>query len=460
MKRFILIISVVAFLGIITGCDKYLNLEPSQSISENIALTSDKNVKNVLLGAYSQFALYSIYGGCLPRNAELLGCAPDELQWVGTYIDPRQIANKAMIASNSEAYVHWRDAYGTINTVNNILTALAVVNEEDRDRVEGESLFLRGLMYFDLVRFFALPYNPSSTNNTQMGVPIVLTPTSGINESNYVDRATVEAVYTQVIADLVAAAAKLPVENDVYASSGAANALLARVYLQKGDYANARDAANTVIDLKVEGLPVYSLQTSYDAVFNNDNNTSEDIFATQITEQDDPSSMNEFFSVPIYGGRAPGDIQITATHLALYPLGDDRLALFFPSGGAMRCGKWNNKYGVINLIRLSEMYLIRAECNSRLATTIGATPLADFNTIHTRAGNLPVGTVTLNDILLERRLELAFEGFSIHDIRRLKGKVGTAPNDFNYDSPKLVFPIPARELEANPNLKTQQNPGY
>ena len=304
-------------------------------------------------------------------------------------------------------------------------------------------------MYFDLVRFFADQYQ-FGVANTQLGVPLITTPTQGITATSFVTRNTVDEVYTQVLADLTQAASLLPKDNDVYASSGAANALLARVYLQRGEYANARDAANTVI-----ASGAYSILPSYADVFNQDNNTAEDIFATQITPQDRFSSMTEFFSVPEFGGR-DGDIDILDGHLNLYPAGDQRRDLFFIGNGAERCGKWNNQYGVINLIRLPEMYLIRAECNVRLSTNIGATPLADYNVIHTRAGLTAAATVTLADILLERRLELAFEGFKIHDVRRLHQNVVSYP----YNDPKLLFPIPARELEANPKLKTQQNPGY
>jgi tetratricopeptide (TPR) repeat protein len=448
MNRIISIISTVILCGIFTGCDKYLDLEPSQNISENIALTSDENVKHVLTGAYSEFALNWIYGGCLLRNAELLG-GNGEIQWVGTYVDPRQIFNKTMIATNEDATMQWIDSYEVINTANNILTALAVVKDADRNRVQGEALFLRGLMYFDLVRFFADQYQ-FGVANTQLGVPLITTPTQGITAASFVTRNTVDEVYTQVLADLTQAASLLPKDNDVYASSGAANALLARVYLQRGEYANARDAANTVI-----ASGAYSILPSYADVFNQDNNTAEDIFATQITPQDRFSSMTEFFSVPEFGGR-DGDIDILDGHLNLYPAGDQRRDLFFIGNGAERCGKWNNQYGVINLIRFAEMYLIRAECNITLGTNVGATPLADYNVIHTRAGLTAAATVTLADILLERRLELAFEGFKIHDVRRLHQNVVSYP----YNDPKLLFPIPARELEANPKLKTQQNPGY
>jgi starch-binding outer membrane protein, SusD/RagB family len=448
MNKKYIIISLVALLLVFVGCNKYLDLNPSQNVKDEIALTSDENVKLVLQGAYSQFALPGIYGGNILRNAELLG-GNGEIKWVGTYIDPRQIFNKTMISTNSEAEVQWVDSYKVINDVNNILSALSVVKEADRDLVEGQALFLRGLMYFDLARFFGDQYIPGTTNS-QLGVPLVLTPTGVITSSSFVSRNTVEAIYTQVLSDLTAAASKLPEDNDVYATSGAANALLARVYLQMGDFAKARDAANIVIS-----SGIYELQATYADVFNNDNNTTEDIFATQITPQDRFSSMTEFFSVPEFGGR-DGDIEILDGHLDLYSAGDKRFDLFFNGNGSIECGKWNNQYGVINLIRLAEMYLIRAETNIRLSTNVGATPLADYNMIHTRAGLVPAVSVTLADILLERRLELAFEGFKIHDIRRLHETVGT----LQYNDPKLLFPIPAREIQANPGLKDQQNPGY
>ena len=139
MKKLFSIISIVALLGIFTGCDKYLDLQPSQSVDEKIALTTDENVKGVLQGAYSEFAYAGIYGGNLLRNAELLG-GNGEIRWVGTYIDPRQLFSKTILTTNSEVEVQWRDSYEVINTTNNILSALSVVNAADRDRVEGLSL--------------------------------------------------------------------------------------------------------------------------------------------------------------------------------------------------------------------------------------------------------------------------------------------------------------------------------
>ncbi len=449
MRKYIFLTALSVPLLLITACDKLLDLNPSQNISENIALNSDENVKSVLIGAYSLFDDPGIYGGNILRNAELLA-GNGEILWTGTSDDPRQIFYKTMSSTNSDVLAQWVDSYEVINTCNNVLSALAVVKNDDRNRVEGEALFLRALMYFDLVRFFGLPYEAGKINN-QPGVPIILMPSRGIGKSSFVGRNTVEEVYNQVITDLKVAVAKLPEENDVYASRGAANALLARVYLQKGDYDNARKAANEVISSNQ-----YTLITDYTNVFNQYYNTSEDIFATQIMPPESYNAMTVSFSISYYGGNY-GDIEIFESHLDLYPAGDRRKDLFFSGNGAMRCGKWNNLYGCVNLIRLAEMYLIRAESNIRIGTPyLGATPLDDYNTIHTRAGLTPSGSVTLNDIILERRLELAFEGHRIHDIKRLKQNVAT----WTYNDPMLVFPIPAREIEANPTLKTQQNIGY
>ena len=102
------------------------------------------------------------------------------------------------------------------------------------------------------------------------------------------------------------------------------------------------------------------------------------------------------------------------------------------------------------------MYLIRAEANFRQGTAVGDEPVNDINLIRNRV-NLPsytAGELTLDKILNERRLELAFEGFALDDLKRLKGSVGNLP----WNSPKLIFPIPKREIVVNPNLT--QNEGY
>lgn len=430
-----------------SACQDELELQPAQNISEDLALNSDQNVKAVLIGAYDRLGSGDVFGGNTLRNSELLA-GDGEVRWVGTFNGPREIFNKAITVGNGDVSEVWLDAYEAINIANNVLSALSVVNEDDRATVEGEALFIRGILYFELVRFFAKPYEAGQAND-QPGVPIILTPTRGIGEANKLARSTVKQVYDQIIGDLVKAESQLPADNEWRASKWAAAGLLARVYLQQGDYANARGAANRVI-----ASGDFRLLTNYADVFGRDDNSSEDIFAIQVTTQDGVNNMTTFFSIQDFGGR-DGDIEILPGHLNLYDAADKRLAVFFEAnGGVVYSGKWNNQFGNISLIRLAEMYLIRAEANARLNTTIGATPLADYNQVHTRAGLPAATTVTVQDILLERRLELAHEGFRLHDVKRTKGTVGALA----YNADKLVFPIPSREIIANPNLT--QNAGY
>jgi hypothetical protein len=101
------------------------------------------------------------------------------------------------------------------------------------------------------------------------------------------------------------------------------------------------------------------------------------------------------------------------------------------------------------------MILIRAEANFRLGSATGATPLDDINSLRTRAKATNFTSVTLAQILNERVLELAMEGFAIHDIKRTKATIG---GTYAWNSDLLVFPIPLRETDNNKLIT--QNPGY
>ena len=219
------------------------------------------------------------------------------------------------------------------------------------------------------------------------------------------------------------------------------------MYLQQARYADARDAANRVINLKTSsGAPRYTLTGSFEEEFTTTTNTSEDIFAIQITSQDGLNDLNTFYS-----SSQRSDIEVDPGFIALYDASDER-GQFFDSNTYTL--KFDQQYSNVKVIRAAEMYLIRAEANLRLATQVGAMPLDDVNTVRARAGAPDLTMVTLSNIILERRLELAFEGFRIHDVKRLKQSVGSLP----FNSPKLVLPIPQRERDVNPNLV--QNAGY
>ncbi|MCB0375476.1 MAG: RagB/SusD family nutrient uptake outer membrane protein, partial [Sinomicrobium sp.] len=165
------------------------------------------------------------------------------------------------------------------------------------------------------------------------------------------------------------------------------------------------------------------------------------------------------------------------------PFSDDLLAAFAAEPGDLRFADltqmgtdalgairtFTNKYpdGITNsdnapVIRITEMYLTRAEANLRGGTAIGATPLNDINALRNRAGLLPLPALTVDLILNERRKELCFEGHRRMDLLRngyslrrpgMANEAESAPGE-----DMIIFPIPVNELDLNPNL--EQNPGY
>src|SRR5690606_18157746 len=116
--------------------------------------------------------------------------------------------------------------------------------------------------------------------------------------------------------------------------------------------------------------------------------------------------------------------------------------------------KWFNNFVNIPIVRLTELYLTHTECNFRLNTNIADSPLNDIIILGKRDGMDPLITITLQTILNERDLELAFEGYRLHDYKRTKRNIGSMA----FSDPKLVFSIPYRERAVNKNL--EQNTGY
>ena len=457
MKKHIRLLGLLFAIPFVYSCEEQLELAPPQSVDQEIALNSDANIKRVLIGAYAELRAVELYGGWIQLYGEMLG-SNNEIRWEGTYNQPREVYNKAIFTNNSFITDTWVAAYKTINIANNILNVIDIVNEEDRDLVEGQALFIRGAMYFELVKFYGLPYSAGNTA-TNLGIPLVLTPTTVISEEDFVTRNSVEEVYEHVLADLTAAEDLLPASNGVFAKNYVASAMLSRVYLQMERFGDAANAANRAI-IAATGAGKSLVTTRFLDAFNNDADTNEDLFAIQVNTQDGDNDMHLFYSTPEEGARG-GDISILQNHIALYETGDQRLTQFSIRAEDFRTDKWRQQFKNVKVIRLAEMYLTRAEANFREGTETGATPLEDINRIRARV-NLPAKTVlTLEEILLERKLELAHEGHIIHDVKRTRGSVRDNLNaDINYfhDDPRMVFPIPQREMDVNENLV--QNEGY
>lgn len=459
MKRIFQYILLLGLLAQISACKKLLEVEPRQNVDNTEALQNDDDVDALVIGAYSIMAGGNLYGTNLLMLPDLLG-GDGVCTWRGTFQSPRAVMNKTMTRDLADASLVWTSAYDAINTANTVIDALGIVKDADlKKQLEGEALFIRGIMHFELVRLYALPWGATG-DNSHLGVVIKTVPTkTEANAFEKIPRSTVKQVYDQVIADLIKAATLLPETNDKRATRFTALAFLSRVYLQQADYPKARDAANEVIE-----SDFYKMNASVSTIFSN-KNTSESIFEIQQNEQNNAGTANNgmatfYASLP---GVGRADVRVVASFVEdEYPAGDLRqTGLYYEGTGArpgnVYCGKWTSFSQNLPVVRLAEMYLTRAEANAFLGTAIGATPGDDLAIIKNtlRTNSTAPAVPTLAEIRNERFIELAFEGQRIHDLRRLRMPTGS----YAWNDNKLVFPIPQREVDATTGI-IKQNPGY
>ena len=434
--------SIAFFLLIFfSACTDLLDVEPTTSISNQVALSSEENVKKLLIGIYEIDGNSNSHGGYIQIFSDLLG-SDDQVAWNGTFAEPREALTKTMNSNNFLIDAIWKNLYRTINQCNIVLDNSAIIkNKAEREKAEGEARFLRAFSYFELIRFFG--------TNTK-GIPLRLTSVKDFGSDLSIKRNSTDEVYVAIQDDINKAITLLPASNEFYADKYVATALSARVNLYLGKYAEARTAAHNVITNSKR-----TLASSFAEAFNNDENGDEDIFAMQVTSQSGFNQLISMYASQENGGRG-GDISLTNAFYTIFDDPKDGRALFNYKNkkGQILTSKYTNQFGNVPVIRLAEMVLIRAECNRRLNTSIGNDPLIDINNIRQRSGASKLVSVTIENILAERRRELAFEGFAIYDIKRTGASVKGLPST----SPKLVMPIPRSELDANKLM--EQNEGY
>jgi starch-binding outer membrane protein, SusD/RagB family len=352
----------------------------------------------------------------------------------------------------------YSEPYVVVLRANTLLENLDKASAATRNRFEGEAKFLRAICHFDLVRLFAQPYVKGSSN-AQAGIPIRLK-----SEPVPVIRNTVGDVYAQIISDLRAADSLLPASNSVYPTKWAAKALLARVYFQMNDFANAYLYSNQVIgnaafvfetDLSKRFSRAGSRESIFEMIFETNNpqgrfNQLRDQFSFVKTAPSVPTMRmtSDFY------GRATG-------------VNDRRKAWYKVNSGFNICTKYDSLVFKLPIVHLTEMKLIRAESAAETNTnlTIG---IGDINDIINRAysSGAPVltGTATaaqLKDaVRRERELEMAFEGDRLQELKRRGGNgenvtIRNAP--WNCNGLALVFPT--TEVNVNPGFVQNQTGG-
>lgn len=450
-------IIILGFSIIMGGCKKYLELAPINEQPDTDVLKTKANVQSVLNAAYDRIQADRFIGGRALIASELYG---DNVDMTTSSLVSSQdygpFANRNFGIFNGVGRDVWSTGYGAIYNANIVIDAVdkemfTDATEAEKTVLKAQALFIRAIAHHTLARVFALSY--SNNPSTDPGVPIRIirpTPTEALIP---VQRAKLSEVYQQVITDLKAAELALPPTNSGLATSWAAKALLARVYFDMGDYSNAYTYSNDVI---TNGG--FSLGTSVTAPFRNVGPTQANggvIFQIiNISGDDNSSKLRGEFS-----NNNPSSVifYMDPTFYASFEPLDLRKTLLINPAGATK--PFSLKYTGSNpvnipVIRLAEMYLIRAESAVRNGGYNAANVRADYNNLRLLAGLLPDLTSTTDTELLtaiqsERHFELAIEGDRYYELRRLKQQIrGLAFND------KLqLLKIPDSETRANPDIE-------
>ena len=432
-----------ALLVLSAACSSELATEPQDRILADQAIVDGATARAALTGMYSGMQALGYYG----RNFELLGDVPsDNVRHTGTFQYLKDVNQNIQKADNTTVLSVWTAIYSVISRANTIIEKvpnIADLSATEKDEILGEAYLVRALSYHNLVKFWG-------------AVPMPLSPIKDASEAASFTRTPVAGVYTQILADLAQAGAKITNKSNTrQATVATVHAIRARVYLYQGNYAGAITEANAVM------ADVNTLATNFTDLFTaTGSNTPEDIFRVAFT----PVQYNEMGYYYLAAGRR--EVQPTTNLQAAFEAGDVRkTATVIPRNSSNLQGvKFPTTIGAehLHVIRLAEVILIKAEALARSNPNLQLA-VDEYNKIRVRAKLAPhalgVNVTTQADVLAaidkERRLELALEGDRWPDLIRQGRAVAVKALT---DPTKAIMPIPAAELAVVPGLG--QNPGY
>lgn len=451
---------LIAFLsfGLFTACSE-ADLDPTLSQEKDIAtsINNAEDLQVVLTAAYDRMSSSEYYG----RNFIILGevfsdnCTSNANS--NRFVDE---ARMDMLATNEIADDLWEWAYAVIAQTNIVISAEGLEGDQAViDHIKGQAYAIRALVHFDLVKFYGQQH-VNGGGLSALGVPYVTTFRDKDNLSP--SRNTVQEVRDLAYADLETAKGLMSETLNTtssYISTYAIDAIEARIANYFGDWEKALAAANEVIN----GPYAIASSTEFLANFALDN-TSNSIFELAYSGTDNLSNTGLYY---IYQNTNYGDVIALPNLAAIYETGDVRglggIIADDGTGTLRNVGKYpsSSMDDNVSVIRYAEIILIKAEA---LFETGSPEALTWLNKIPAQRGASLYTTATKENILLERRKELAFEGFRFHDLART-GQDIPAPDTVlqthggpEYGSYNFAVPIPSAEVNANGNIVP--NVGY
>lgn len=453
MKKYFRIAILLLNILWFNSCEDFLNLSPISEMAVTSFYKNDSEVEGGVVAIYDGMQKYVQVEWALAEmrsDNTHTRAQRSEGEW-------REFETMDVQTINATVSDYWIDNYNVIFRANTVLANLKnVSNATLKLQYEGEAKFARALSHFNLVRAFG-------------DVPIV-DKIINYNDQEYFSRDPQYEVYKFIESDLLKAIDNLPSRTKIAvgrATKGAAQAILAKVYLTMKEYQKAKTQLDQIIS-----SGDYILMTTFRDVFYSERN-NEIIFGIQFIPNDSKDSQKFSYQFTESGLNYPTDDLMNIIDPT-----DKRLpTLFFWNITAGAEGDWETgKYQPATksqsmgndwiIIRYADVLLMHAEAIlAGNASTTDPSALSSFNAVRTRAGLSNVSNLTKDLLLTERRIELCFENQRLYDLIRfgvaetvmaafsLKPEPG-----FEFKSTALLLPIPRREINLYPELK--QNPGY
>lgn len=510
MKKIIVIF--VALLSIVqfSSCEDFLTVEPNNSVdAEDFEVRSKDDALVMINGIMRGMTSSSYYG----RNMMIYGDAKGgdfAIKSQGRGLDYLYTFNNSVSSNSGSGY--WYQIYYCLKQVNTLLTAIDNAEKSgavqgDLSLYKGQALTLRALMHFDLVRLYGKPYTYPG-GPSAYGIPIVKRVIADVYEKP--TRSTVEQVYTEILKDITDAKTLLNTaegkdmkELSGYISYYANRAIEARVFLYMGNYDGALAAAEEAMagpfTLYTNDKWVASWSTQFNTesifelgIFRNEADLGTGSLGAYLLRRDELTGIwgwfmaSDYYLARLNEGYDGSNASTKDVRWGLMfrdETSTTRLGSCRKYTGADRAGDGKGRYSAVNIkvIRLSEVYLIAAESALLSSDPANISKAVTYlNEIRKRSPNLAPATsatIDVDMILDERSKELFMEGHRYFDLLRHRKAiefnddfidVGGLPNnlrtkiinengEFFY---KCILPIPKVEINANPAIGEQQNPGY
>lgn len=443
---------------LLQSCDEFTQTDMPITELNTVAVFEEMNTANAAMAnVYAQLRDNGLLTGKNNGISKEMGLYADELTWYGN--SNQSSANfytNTLIPTHQTVADWWNRGYSQIYATNALIEGVGLsdkLSQAQQDQLIGEAKFVRGLLHFYLLQLYG-------------GIPYVTGTDYTVNKS--VKRLPTAEVYDLIIADLEDASGLLPEDylspERTRVNSYAAKALLARVYLYAGKWAEAANSASAVLN----HTEYYVWETDLNAVFLKESATTIWQYAgrSAIRNTDDGTTF-------IFTAAPPNSVALTTTLLNAFEAGDQRKLnwtkgvgsgtnVFYHPNKYKKRGAASPQMEYTVVLRLAEQYLIRAEARAHQGDLIGA--MEDLNIIRSRAGldNTTAASEVelLNAILHERQVEFFTEfGHRFMDLKRFGALSVALAGKPDWDATEEHLPLPQSELNLNPNLGSQ-NPGY